>query len=73
MNEPNKPPTAAPLHGIVMRWPRGKYNGRRIIGVSFKISLAVDEWRWKPVIGNHCGMFHWLFWRSWTQWEYDHR
>ncbi len=27
-----------------MKWPRGKYNGRRIVGVSMKIQIIVDYW-----------------------------
>lgn len=54
-----------------MKWPRGKYNGRRIVGIDFHIVIDVTDWRWLPVIGHHVGMFHWLFWRSWTQAAYD--
>lgn len=53
------------------RWIRGRYNGKRIVGVSFKIVLRVTDWQWKPMIGGHCGMFHWLFWRSWTEPDYE--
>ena len=55
----------------MMRWPKGRYNGRRIIGIEFKIAIDITDWRWLPVIGHHAGMFHWLFWRSWTGWTYE--
>lgn len=54
-----------------MKWPRGRYNGRRIVGVSFKFVLDITDWRWLPVIGHDCGMFHWLCWRSWTEPAYE--
>ena len=54
-----------------MKWPRGRYNGRRIVGIEFYIVIDVTDWRWIPVIGHHVGMFHWLFWRSWTQAAYE--
>ncbi len=54
-----------------MKWPVGKYNGRRIVGITFKIVLDVTEWRWIPTIGHDCGMFHWLCWRSWTEATYE--
>lgn len=54
-----------------MRWPRGRYNGQRIVGVSFKVVLDVTTWRWWPLIGHYCGAFHWLCFRTWTGWEYD--
>ena len=55
----------------VRLWPRGKYNGQRIVGVSFKIVLDVTAWEWLPIIGNHQGMFHWLCFRTWTEWQYN--
>lgn len=54
-----------------MKWPRGRYNGRRIVGIEFYIVIDVTDWRWIPVIGHHVGMFHWLFWRSWTNPAYE--
>jgi hypothetical protein len=56
-----------------MKWPRGKYNGRRIVGFNVKVELDVTEWRWMPVIGHHCGMLHWLCFRSWWQATYESR
>lgn len=45
-----------------MKWPRGKYNGRRIEG--FKISFAVHvlTWYWKPAFNTKYGepYFIWL-------------
>ncbi len=51
-----------------LRWPRGKYNGRRIVGVSVKVNFRVDGWHWKPDI-HYWGVLscHWLF--IWTWWE----
>ena len=53
------------------RWPRGKYNGRRIVGISFKVVLDVTAWHWLPMIGHGHGMFHWLCFLSWTEAKYE--
>ena len=39
-----------------IRWPRGRYNGRRIAG--FKVSLGVDLlwWNWRPRASRNFGM-----------------
>lgn len=41
-----------------LRWPRGRYNGRRIVGFSVSLSVRVNCWRlfavWnlgEPVLG----------------------
>lgn len=54
-----------------VKWPRGRYNGKRIVGVEFKIVLDVTTWRWVPIVGHYCGMFHWLCFRSWTNPTYE--
>jgi hypothetical protein len=54
-----------------IRWPRGRYNGQRIVGISFKLAINVTDWNWRPFIGHYCGAFHWLCVRTWTTWEYD--
>lgn len=45
-----------------MKWPTGKYNGKRIDG--FKVSLEVHLlwWNWKPVFSANFGepYFIWL-------------
>lgn len=58
-------------HGDHPLWPRGKYNGMRIVGIEFKIAVDVTTWRWIPVIGHNCGMCHWLCFLSWTSWKYE--
>jgi len=57
----------------MLKWPRGKYNGQRIVGISFKIAIDITHWTWKPFIGHYCGACHWLCVRTWTQWEYEDR
>ena len=54
-----------------MRWPRGRYNGQRIVGVRFTFAIDVTTWMWKPQIGCYCGACHWLCFRSWTAFEYE--
>lgn len=31
-----------------IRWPRGRYNGQRIVGGSAKVRVNVLVWRWLP-------------------------
>ena len=54
------------------RWLRGKFNGMRIVGIRFKVVFSVNDWRWKPMLGHSCGAFHWLFWKSWTEAEFEY-
>ena len=34
----------------MIRWPRGKYNGRRIDGFELQFSMHLLRFRWKPFI-----------------------
>ena len=45
-----------------MRWPRGKYNGRRIEGFQLLLKLHLLWWRWKPLMHWNFGepRFTWL-------------
>ncbi len=53
-----------------MKWPRGKYNGQRIVGFRVTISIKVDRWFWWPYIGGYSGAFHWGPVFSWWTAEY---
>lgn len=33
------------------RWPRGRYNGQRIVGLRATVVIDVDEWNWIPRFG----------------------
>jgi hypothetical protein len=41
-----------------LRWPRGRYNGARIVGVEIKARLDITDWgwRWRPRNGL-CGRY----------------
>lgn len=54
-----------------MKWPRGKYNGWRIVGVEMKVILDVTDWRWRPVYVRFSGGLHWLCFRTFWQLSYD--
>ena len=56
-----------------MKWPRGKWNGKRIVGISFKIKIDVTRWRWMPMRVKYVGGLHWLCVYTWTEWEYEDR
>lgn len=61
--------------GRNVKWPRGKYNGRRIVGIEFKIRLDVTRWYLVPVCGGgvwkFSGGFYWLCFMTWTNWNYE--
>ncbi len=53
-----------------MKWPRGKYNNQRIIGVGFKFELIINYWgferHWKlgcryVHIGPIILRFEWIY------------
>ena len=45
-----------------MKWPRGKYNGRRIQGMRIAIAVHVREWRLRSIMRWNFGepYFLWL-------------
>lgn len=45
-----------------MKWPTGRYNGRRIEGFAFRFRLHALFWYWRPRIGWNFGepYFRWL-------------
>ena len=45
-----------------MKWPRGRYNGRRIVGFSLAFEVSVDMWKWLPQARWNYGepMARWL-------------
>lgn len=53
------------------RWPRGRYNGRRIIGFRVSFQIRLFYWNWKPIIGHYCGACHWLCFQSWWERVYE--
>lgn len=48
---------------LKLKWPRGKYNGRRITGFGVDARLDVALWLWKPRASWNWGQpyFRWLF------------
>jgi hypothetical protein len=54
------------------RWPRGRYNGQRIVGFSVKFKCDVTVWRWIPMIriGELFKCCHWLCFYVWFEDEY---
>ena len=39
-----------------MEWPRGRYNGQRIVGVMCKVVVDITDWRlrWGSVLHGTC-------------------
>ena len=55
-----------------MKWPRGKYNGLRIVGASIKLKVDITSWRWIPrPWGEFGGAFVWLCFLLWIEWEFE--
>ena len=55
-----------------MHWPRGKYNGKRIVGVDIRVKLDVTHWYWRPIWLPLCHGLHWLCFLSWWNANYEH-
>lgn len=54
------------------KWPRGRYNGKRIVGITFKFEIDLSNWFWRPVtVWKYAGGFHWLCFWTWTNWNYE--
>lgn len=45
-----------------MKWPRGKWNGRKIQGFKISFELHVLKWYWVPIFAHNWGepLFRWL-------------
>jgi hypothetical protein len=54
-----------------MKWPRGKYNGERIVGFEFKFQMDVTDWAWIPRSPKYSHCLNWLCFRIWVQAHYD--
>lgn len=54
-----------------MRWPRGRYNGRRIVGVEVKVRINLRWWSldWPSPRLGMCGSLGPV--HVWLNWEYD--
>lgn len=54
-----------------MKWPRGKYNGLRIVGVSVKVQVDITDWAWIPIVEwRHFGFVQVLCFRTWIEFTF---
>ena len=46
-----------------MKWPKGKYNGRKIDGFTVSLNVHLLSWCWMPVADKNHGQPYliWLF------------
>jgi len=58
---------------MTMQWPRGRYNGQRIIGVSVKATIRVDNVYWLPSWYKYTNCFRWLWLFVWVEAVYEDR
>lgn len=42
-----------------MKWPRGRYNKKKIIGFSVKLSVQLGIWCWLPRRIQYCNWIRW--------------
>lgn len=62
-----------------MNWPRGKYNGQKIVGIESAVRFRITGWRewgarwWLPKITTWTGdlIIIWAFWNVRFTWEYQ--
>ncbi len=59
---------------LASRWPRGRYNGRRITGFTLRLRVDVAYWRWLPRVEWGFGhpMLNWLCFALLAQAEYHY-
>jgi len=48
-------------------WPRGRYNGQRVIGFSFKAAARLDSWQWRPRWNRYANCLTWLIFFVWIE------
>jgi hypothetical protein len=53
----------------MLKWPRGRYNGKRIAGVEVRVRVNLLNWFWRPRISWNFGTpyFHWLCFNNWAE------
>lgn len=44
----------------MIKWPREKFNGKKIVGFEIGFRFRIGMWNWKPHTVKHFGLFHWL-------------
>jgi hypothetical protein len=54
-----------------MKWPRGRYNGQRIVGFEVTVKLNIKDWTFIPRNPRYSHCFHWLCVRVWLHASYD--
>lgn len=52
-------------------WPRGRYNGKRIVGASIEFRFSLQWFTWRPMHPKYSDCFHWLWFYVWIRWEYE--
>lgn len=53
------------------RWPRWRYNGRRIVGCSIKAAIDLTVWSWRPRWYSWAHCFTWFCFRAWLETVYE--
>jgi hypothetical protein len=43
-----------------MKWPVGRYNGRRIVGLELELKFRVNVWYWRPRWVRYSNRVAWL-------------
>jgi len=53
------------------RWPRGRYNGKRIVGASIKFKFSVQYFEWRPHWIEYAHCLRWMWFYFWIELEYE--
>jgi len=57
---------------LYMKWPTGKYNGRRIAGLEIIFRVNVLWWAWNPrIYFKSLSSIHFLCFHIWINPEYE--
>jgi hypothetical protein len=69
----NKRASPASDQPIVPRsfWPRGRYNGKRIVGASIKFKFSIQWFQWRPRWIVYANCLRWMWFYLWIEWEYE--
>ena len=54
-----------------MKWPRGRYNGKRIVGIRFTTQIDITCWAWWPRRIRFANSIYWLCFIVRLEWEYE--
>ncbi len=55
----------------LIKWLRGRWNGRLIMGASIKFKFSIEHFDWLPQWIRYANCFRWLWFYLWIHFEYE--